>query len=94
MDVLVSQSGALIEIEESVEDGQVPAPVRELALKSAGRNVPLTFEKKATILYEIKFEDADGLHELLLTPDGRCIEEEVEKGNADDVKDREERREQ
>jgi hypothetical protein len=86
MDVLVTRTGALVEIEESVEGRHVPAVVRELALKFAGWNVPLVFEKTTTILYEGKFEDADGLHELLLTPDGRCVEEKCEKGdpNSDD----------
>jgi uncharacterized membrane protein YkoI len=33
------------------------------------------------ILYEIKFQKADARHELLLTPDGRRVEEEVVKGS-------------
>jgi hypothetical protein len=89
VDVLVARTGALVEIEESVDSSQVPAAVRELARKSAGRSVPLVFEKKTTILYEVKFEDDDGLHELLLTPDGRCIEEEVEKHSTNDNEDEE-----
>ena len=93
MDVLVDRAGALVEIEERMEAGQVPQAVRELALKTAGKSVPLLFEKKTKILYEVKFEDADGEHELLLTPDGSRVEEGVEKGKANDDADDEEEEE-
>jgi hypothetical protein len=84
MDVLVTKAGALVEIEQQINFKKVPASVRKAALKAAGKNAKLACEKKTMILYEIKFRKDDGMHELLLTPDGRRVEEEVEKGKSDD----------
>jgi len=39
------------------------------------------------ILYEVKFSKDNTRHELLLTPDGRRVEEEVEKGKPHDDDD-------
>lgn len=83
MDVLVTPRGDLVEIEEQVDADQVPAATLKAARKAAGKDVPLAFEKKTMILYEVKFRKGDRRHELLLTPDGRRVEEEVEKGNPD-----------
>jgi uncharacterized membrane protein YkoI len=84
MDVLVTPRGDLVEIEEQVDADQVPAATLKAARKAAGRGAQLAFEKKTMILYEAKFRKGDRRHELLLTPDGRRVEEEVEKGNPDD----------
>jgi len=35
------------------------------------------------ILYEVKFQKGDVGHELLLSPEGRRVEEEVAKGKPD-----------
>lgn len=83
MDVLVTTAGALVEIEERVAADKVPAAVRKAARKAAGKRVQLAFEKKTMILYEVKFQRDDSRHELLLSPDGRRVEEEVEKGDPD-----------
>lgn len=80
MDVLVTPTGDLVEIEERVDLDKVPGAVLKAARKAAGKGARLAFEKKTLILYEVKFRKANGRHELLLTPDGRCVEEEVEKG--------------
>jgi len=79
MDVLVTPTGDLVEIEEQVGAKQVPAAVRKAARKEAGKGTELTFEKKTMILYEVKFQKGSSRHELLLTPDGRRVEEGVEK---------------
>ncbi len=81
MDVLVTKSGDLVEIEEQVK--KVPEPVLKAALKVAGKGAKLACEKKTMILYEVKFSKDNNLYELLFTPDGRRVEEEVEKGKSD-----------
>jgi len=85
IDVLVTKSGALVEIEEQVN--KVPATVLKAALKAAGKKTRLVCEKKTMILYEVKFSKDNNRHELLITPDGRLVEEEVEKGKSDDEED-------
>ena len=87
MDVLVTKAGALVEIEKRVDTDKVPAAVLKAVRKAAGKGAQLMFEQKTMILYEVKFRKGDSRHELLLTPDGRRVEEEVEKGNPDDGDD-------
>ena len=82
VDVLVTPTGDLVEIEEQVSTDKVPAAVLKVAQKAAGKDPPLAFEKKTMILYEVKFQKGDSRHELLLTPDGRRVEEQVEKGKS------------
>ena len=84
MDVLVTASGDLVEMEEQVGADQVPAAVLAAARQAAGPVARTGFEKKTLILYEVKFRKGDGRHELLLTSDGRCLEEEVEKGESEE----------
>jgi hypothetical protein len=82
MDVLVTPTGDLVEIEEQVDADDVPPGALKAARKAAGKDADLAFEKKTMILYEVKFTKGTSRHELLLTPDGRRVEEEVEKGKA------------
>jgi hypothetical protein len=84
IDVLVTMSGDLVEIEEQLDDDDVPKTVLRLAKKKAGSGARLNFEKKTMILYEVKFTKGSTRHELLLTPDGRRVEEEIDKGKSDD----------
>jgi len=84
MDVLVTPTGDLVEIEEIVGADQVPAAVLAVARKAAGKDTQLTFEKKTTILYEVRFQKDNRQNGLLLSPDGRRIEEEAEKGKQDE----------
>jgi len=83
MDVLVTQTGDLVEIEQQVDIKKVPRAALKMARKVAGKDVKLVFEKKTMILYEVKFKKGNSQHELLLTPDGRRVEEEIEKGKPD-----------
>jgi len=83
MDVLVTPTGDLVEIEEQISTDQVPAAALKAARKAAGKKADLAFEKKTMILYEVKFQKDDVGYELLLSPDGRRIEEEVTKGKPD-----------
>jgi uncharacterized membrane protein YkoI len=83
MDVLVTATGDLVEIEEEIGADQVPAATLKAARKAAGKRAEISFEKKTMILYEIKFQKGNRGYELLLTPDGRRVEEEVTKGKPD-----------
>ncbi len=83
VDMLVTKTGAIVEIEEEVGIKAVPKAVSNAARQAAGKDVKLAFEKKTAILYEVKFTKNGKRHELLLTPDGRTIEEEIETGPGD-----------
>jgi len=87
IDVLVTKSGDLVEIEEQVDEDNVPKTVLKVAKKKAGKGAKLTFEKKTMILYEVKFSKDNSRYELLLTPDGRRVEEETEKAKTDNNED-------
>lgn len=87
IDCLVTSTGELVEIEEEVQAGNVPAAVLKEVRKAAGEDTRLAFEKKTMILYEVKFQKGESGYELLLTPDGRCVEEETDKGKAVDEDD-------
>jgi hypothetical protein len=80
MDVLVTPTGDLVEVEEQASADNVPAAVLKAAKRAAGNGVQLAFERKTTILYEAKFRKGNKQHELVLTPDGRHNEKEDEKG--------------
>ena len=86
-DVLVTKTGDLVEIERQVGARQVPAAVRKAARKAAGKGPDLAFEKKTMILYEVKFQKGNSRHELLVTPDGRHVEHEVERVKRDEDDD-------
>ena len=85
MDVLVTPAGALVEIEKQIDATQVPAEVLKVVRKAAGKDTGLMFEKKTTIQYEVKFGKGEHRHEMLLTPDGRLVEQEIGKGESDDA---------
>jgi hypothetical protein len=83
VDVIVTPTGDLVEIEEQIGADQVPPAALKAARKAAGKETEIMFEKKTMFLYEIKFQKGESGHELLLSPDGRRIEEEVTKGKPD-----------
>jgi len=85
VDVLVTSTGDLVEIEEQVGADQVPAAVLATAQKAADKDAQLVFEKKTMLLYEVKFQKGSQQHELLLTPDGRRVEKEDDEDNEDVV---------
>jgi hypothetical protein len=88
VDVLVTPTGDVVEIEEIVSADQVPAAVLAMAQKAAGKDVQLAFEKKTTIIYEVKFQKGSKQHELLLTPDARRVEEGVQKNKGKENEER------
>ena len=77
VDGLVTSNGDLVELEESVADGDAPAAVLAFARAAAGQSARVAFEKKTLVLYEIKFNKDSRRHEVLATPDGRMVEVEV-----------------
>jgi len=85
VDVLVTSTGDVVEIEEQVGADQVPAAVLAAAQKAADKNAQLAFEKKTMLLYEVKFQKGSQQHELLLTPDGRRVEEKDDEDKDEDV---------
>ncbi|MBN2137627.1 MAG: hypothetical protein JW720_07465 [Sedimentisphaerales bacterium] len=79
-DVLVTAAGALVETEQEISAKKLPAAVRQAAAKAAGKGAKLACEKKTMILYEVKFSKDGTTYEILLTPDGRIVEKDAEKG--------------
>ncbi len=84
MDVLVTKAGDLVEIEEQIPTKKLPSAALKAAQKLAGKGAKISCESKTMILYEIKFTRGDARHEVLLTPDGRIVEQETEKGTSED----------
>lgn len=87
VDVLVTEAGALVEIEEAVSSDVIPKAVMDTVEKAAGKNAKMYFEKKTLVMYEVKYKKGDRRHELVLSPDGRKHEHEDEpsgKGEDDE----------
>ncbi len=76
IDCLVTEAGALVEIEESIPADMAPGATRAAAQNAAGKDAKLSFEKKTMVMYEIHFQKDGKGHEVILTPDGRVFHEE------------------
>jgi hypothetical protein len=74
-----------VEIEVQIDAGKVPAEVLKVVREAAGKDTELMFEKKTMILYEVKFGKDEYSREMLFTPDGRLVEQEIGKGESDDA---------
>ncbi len=79
VDALVTEIGDLVEIEEAIPAGKVPAPVRGEAEKEAGKDAKLMWEKKTVVMYEVHFKKDGKGREMILTPDCRRFHEEGEE---------------
>ncbi len=79
VDAMVTESGDLVEIEETVSVDKVPAAVRAESEKQAGKDAKLTFEKKTMVMYEVHFQKGDKGQEMVFTPDARPYHEEGAK---------------
>ena len=75
VDVLVTDTGDLVEIEEAISSDKAPAVVQAEARKAAGKDAKLRFEKKTMVLYEVHFKQGSEEQEVVLTPDGRPVRE-------------------
>jgi hypothetical protein len=76
IDVLVTDSGDLVEVEESISADDVPAAVRSAIEREAGKDAAPKFEKKTMIHYEVHFKKDGQTREMIFTPDGRRNHEE------------------
>jgi len=84
VDVLVTATGDLVEIEEAIPGDKAPAVVQAEARKAAGKDAKLRFEKKTMVLYEVHFKQGDEGQEIVLTPDGRSVHEQGAKESEKD----------
>ncbi len=91
VDALVTASGDLVELEESIPAAKVPAAVRAAAEKEAGRDAKPTFERKTLYLYELKYGKNGEGREVIFTADARVyVEGAPATSAAPKVKDHEE----
>jgi hypothetical protein len=85
VDGLVTEAGALVEIEEAVPADAVPAAARAEVEKEAGTGATLAFEKKTLLMYEAHFKKDGKGREIIVLPDGRrYFEEGDEQGEDED----------
>jgi hypothetical protein len=89
IDALVTESGDVVEIEETIPNDKVASAARDAAQKAAGANAKLSFEKKTMILYEVHYQKDGKGHEMILTPDGRTHHEEDGDGQDEDENEKE-----
>lgn len=78
IDVLVTETGDLVEIEQAAPADRVPARVKAKVTQDAGKDAKLSWEKKTLVLYEVHFTKEGKGRELVLTADGRVLEDETE----------------
>lgn len=69
-DALVTPAGDVVELEEMIPAGSVPAAVTT-ELQRAASDASFTVERKTVYLYEGHFDRHGKEQEVLLTPDGR-----------------------
>lgn len=86
IDVLVTEAGDLVEIEEATPADKVPAGVKAKVAQDAGKDAKLSWEKKTVVLYEVHFTKDGKARELVLTADGRVVEDETEDRPDEDDK--------
>ncbi|HEV3025042.1 MAG TPA: hypothetical protein VGX76_21365 [Pirellulales bacterium] len=75
IDALVTESGTVVEIEETMPEGKIPAEVRKAAEQEAGPHSDLTFERVTKYLYEIHYKKGGKSQEAVYTPDARRYQE-------------------
>ncbi len=84
VDALVTESGDVVEIEETIPAEKAPSSVRALAEKEAGKDAKVAYERKTLYLYEIKFRKDGKGREILLTADARRVDESGEDEDDED----------
>lgn len=87
IDALVTPTGDLVELEETVPFDSIPKAVQSEAREAAGKEAKLFVEKKTYVMYEVKFHKDDQKHEVLYAPDGRTHEHEKEEGHEEGDED-------
>jgi hypothetical protein len=84
VDALVTEAGDVVEIEEVIPAAKVPAAVRAVIEKEAGKDAAVQYEKKTYVAYEAHFKKDGKGREILLTPEGRTHSEEGDDGDEDE----------
>ncbi|MEK6674541.1 MAG: hypothetical protein AABZ47_02680 [Planctomycetota bacterium] len=90
VDGLVTEGGDVVELEESIPATKVPAAVRAMLEKEAGKDVAIQFEKKTLYLYEGHFKKDGKTREMILTADGREFHEDADKKGEKEGDDKDE----
>lgn len=89
VDALVTDAGAVVEIEEAIPADKVPAAVRGEAEKAAGKEAKLLWEKKTMVMYEVHFTKDGKGREMIFTPEGHHQQGEGdEDGDKDEDDDK------
>ncbi|MFH0983347.1 MAG: hypothetical protein V2A79_17650 [Planctomycetota bacterium] len=78
VDGLVTETGDVVEIEESIPPDKVPAAARAAVEKEAGKDATAKYERKTFFVYEAHFKKDGKGREIIFTPDGRRYHEEGE----------------
>lgn len=76
IDGLVTETGDVVEIEETMPIEQVPGAVREALQKEAGKDARITVERKTLYIYEGHFKKDGRGRELQFTAEGRAYYEQ------------------
>lgn len=85
VDGLVTEAGAVVEIEEMMPAEKVPSVVRAELQNAAGKDAQVKIERKTFFVYEGHFKKDGKFREILVTPDGRAYQEEgEEEGEAEE----------
>jgi len=71
----VTADGVLVELEEKVPAGAVPAAVRSAATKLFPNGTKVKFQKKTIVLYEVEAKVAGKEREVLISPTGKVLGE-------------------
>ncbi|MCG3127730.1 MAG: hypothetical protein CHACPFDD_02600 [Phycisphaerae bacterium] len=90
VDGLVTETGDVVELEESVPADKVPAGVRAAAEKESGKDAKSAWERKTLYLYEVHFKKDGKGREMIFLADGRRFHEDEgngKEGDKDDDKD-------
>lgn len=85
VDGLVTETGDVVEIEESIPATNVPNAAKFTIEKTAGKDSTVHYERKTVYLFEAHFKSDGKGREIIVTADGRVFHENCGKdGHEDD----------
>jgi hypothetical protein len=87
VDCLVTETGDLVEIEETIPADTVPAATKAAAEKEIPKDSKVVWERKTVIMYEVHYKKGEKAQEIIFTPDGRQYHEQGEKKGEEDKDD-------
>ncbi len=79
VDGLVTETGDVVEIEESIPAAKVPNGAKTAIEKTAGKDTTVHFERKTVYLFEAHFKSDGKGREIIVTADGREFHEDCGK---------------